>query len=146
MVICPKCRCRVYVPCTPANDNAPPAANDNEPDPKPVIVAADCKLRCIDHFRALAIRTRYLNRSRYKIANWLAEAIYWHEGPILWPGGAWFPVPDNLIETVFNGDLSFRWLTDFVRFAVIPPKQRPQWPIVPRLRVIDLAFRISDQD
>jgi hypothetical protein len=52
-----------------------------------------------------------------------------------------FELPD--IDDAFGGDGSFRWLSDFIRFAEDPPHQLPQRRIIARLRLIDLYFRIK---
>jgi hypothetical protein len=47
------------------------------------------------------------------------------------------------IDRAFNDDDSFRWRSDFLRFAETEPKQPPQARVLNRLRLIDLAFRIA---
>ena len=72
--------------------------------------------------------------------------IYGFEGLIVLPGGAPFEISDTAIDDAFNNDGSFRWLSDFVSFAVREPKQRPQKRVLQRLRLIDLAVRISERE
>lgn len=54
-----------------------------------------------------------------------------------------FEVSDTAIDEAFNDDGSFRWLSDFLRFAEMEPRQRPQARVLDRLRLIDLALRIA---
>ncbi len=81
--------------------------------------------------------------SRRDFADWLADTIFGFEGRIVGPDGRPFPVTDTLIDDAFNGDGSFRWLSDFLRLADNPPKQRPQRRVLSRYRIIELALRIN---
>ncbi|WP_069095564.1 hypothetical protein [Methyloligella halotolerans] len=107
-------------------------------------MASDYELARVSHFQRLAIATRALGLSRREIPNWMADVIYGYRGLITWPGGKAFIVGDDDIDAVFNDDGSFRWLSDFVNFAERAPRQKPQERVIERLRLIDLAFRISD--
>lgn len=107
-----------------------------------VTVASDTALRRTSHVQRLAIATAALEVSRRELLNHLADEIYGYEGLILQPNGAVFEVPDTLIDDVFE-DPDGRWLSDFLAFAETPPRQRPQLRILPRLRLIDLYFRIK---
>lgn len=131
---CTLCGRRLGPCCTP---------KENRPA-KVVIVASDDELSRVSHFQRLAIATRALGLSRREIPNWMADAIYDYRGLITWPGGKAFVVGDDDIDAVFNDDGSFRWLSDFINFAEREPGQKPQQRVIERLRLIDLAFRISD--
>jgi len=149
MSFCLTCALWVEVPCAPdipANDNVPVPANDNDPGARPIIVAADNDLRRIDCVQELATRIVELDMPQRVIPNWLTDLIFNFPGLVLYPGGKPFPIPDTLVDDVFNDDGSFRWLSDFKRVARIRPKQNPQIRVLPRLRVIRLAFQISDRD
>jgi len=134
MPYCTKCLRIVCTPCTPANDNHPP---------KIVSVASDSELLRRSYFQRLAIATKALELPRREIPNWVADVIYSHEGSIVWPNGDRFVIDDEDIDAAFNDDGSFRWLSDFLRFAEIPPRQAPQLRVLSRLRLIDLAMRIA---
>ncbi|MEM7777758.1 MAG: hypothetical protein AAF732_19380 [Pseudomonadota bacterium] len=108
-----------------------------------VIVAGDADLCRKSHFQRLAIATRALEYTRREIPNVMADVIFGFDGKILRPDGRSFAIADDAIDLAFNDDGSFRWLSDFLRFAVEPPKQRPQERLIERLRLIDLAFRIA---
>lgn len=134
MPYCTKCLRLVCTPCTPANDNHPP---------KIISVASDSELMRRAYFQRLAIATRALDLPRREIPNWIADVIYAYEGSIVWPNGDRFVVGDEDIDAAFNDDGSFRWLSDFLRFAQTPPRQAPQWRVLARLRLIDLALCIA---
>ena len=134
MPYCTKCLRLVCIPCTPANDNHPP---------KIVSVARDCELLRRAYFQRLAMATKALELPRREIPNWIADVIYAYEGSIVWPNGDRFVVGDEDIDAAFNDDGSFRWLSDFLRFAEAPPRQAPQLRVLARLRLIDLALRIA---
>lgn len=106
-----------------------------------VTVASHRQLRRRSHFMRLAIATAALDVSRRELINVIADEIYAFEGQIVWPDGQAFEIPD--IDDAFGQDGSFRWVSDFIRFAEEPPRQLPQTRVVDRLRMIDLYFRIK---
>lgn len=106
-----------------------------------VYVASDRQLKRKSHFQRLAIATAAMDVSRRELINVLSETIYNFEGHLLWPEGDVYEVPD--VDDAFGDDGSFRWVSDFIRFAETPPRQVPQGRIVERLRLIDLYFRIK---
>lgn len=121
----------------------PGAANDNI---QCVEVAMDWQLRRISHVQRLAMATAALDLSRREIPNWVTAEICNHlvrNGRICWTDGSEFPISDCIVDDAFNNDGSYRWLSDFLRFANSAPRQRPQKRVIARLRLIDLAFRIS---
>ena len=138
MPLCIKCFRRVLVPCI--SRGAPISARAE------VMVAGDQELVKVSHFRRLAIATAALELSRREIPNWMADVIFGFEGSVLWPNGTLFPLHDTVIDEAFNNEGSFRWLSDFMRFADCPPRQAPQRRVLARLRLIDLAFRIDKPD
>jgi len=108
-----------------------------------VILATNRELCRRSHFQRLAIASRALNLPRREFPNWMADTIFGFEGEFFSSEGDAFDVDDEDIDAAFNDDGSFRWLSDFLVFADLPPRQRPQWRIIERLRLIDLAFRIA---
>tara|TARA_R110002110_G_scaffold415618_1_gene652474 strand:- start:7083 stop:7532 length:450 start_codon:yes stop_codon:yes gene_type:complete len=142
MPLCVKCNRVVCVPCIRAPDG---------PDSVPKIyVASDDDLLRKSYFRRLAIASAALKSelelSRREFPDWMADVIHGYEGQILWSHGGVFTVSDTAIDDAFNDDGSFRWLSDFFAFALTPPKQRPHYGVITRLRLIDLAFRIARPD
>lgn len=135
MVICQYCTKDVCKPCL-----AIPGKH------RKVVVATDTELARHSHFHRLAMATSALGLSRREVPNWMADVIFGFEGQILWPDGTAFVVGDEEIDLAFNDDRSFRWLSDFLRFAAEPPKQKPQERLIARLRLIDLSFRIASPD
>jgi len=135
MTYCQRCGRDVCKPCAfkPVNDNK-----------RTVIVASDAELLRRSHFQRLATATRALGISRREIPNWIADTIWGFRGRIVWPDGKPFEVGDEDIDAAFNDDGSFRWLSGFMYFDSTDPKQNPQRRILTRLRLIDLAFRISN--
>jgi len=106
-----------------------------------VTVATLPELLRHSHFRRLAIATAALEFSRRKLIDEMSDVLYGFEGKLVWPDGSAYDLPD--IDDAFGGDGSFRWLSDFIRFAERPPHQIPQRRIIERLRLIDLYFRIK---
>jgi len=108
-----------------------------------IVVAGDHELERKSHFRRLGIATAALNVSRRELPNLFTDTIYGCRRPIVWGSGAPFCLADEAIDDAFNNDESFRWLSDFMRFVEVEPKQRPQRRVLARLRIIDLYFRIA---
>lgn len=106
-----------------------------------VTVASDRQLRSRAHFQRLAIATAALEVSRRGLIDEIADALYSYEGEFVWPDGTPYPLP--YVDDAFGDDGSFRWVSDFIRFAEEPPRQVPQKRIIQRLRLIDLYFRIK---
>lgn len=135
MPYCIACRQNVCRPCQSLY--AVPLAR------RRVVVASDSQLLRKSPVHRLAMATRALELPRREIPNWIADQLFGFEGAIVWPDGRAFDLTDTAIDDAFNDDGSFRWLSDFLRFAEEPPKQRPQSRVLDRLRLIDLAFRIA---
>jgi len=133
---CVKCRLSVCNPCVPVAGQSV----------RTVVVASDAQLSRKSHVQRLAMATRALELPRRAIPDWIADQVYAFEGAILWPDGTPFSITDTAIDEAFNDDGSFRWLSDFLRFAEMEPRQRPQARVLGRLRLIDLAFRIAKPD
>lgn len=119
----------------------PATSREIEKADRVIRVASDTELRRRSHFQRLAIATAALEVSRREIINVIADALYKFEGRIVHPNGAPYEVPD--IDDAFGNDGTFRWVSDFIRFAEEPPRQVPQARIIERLRLIDLYFRIK---
>ena len=133
MTICQTCKLDVFNPCGSHH------ANNNE---KLIVVACDNELRRPAHFARMAIACANLNVSRRAFINDIANTIYLYQGSIRWPEGPDFTLKDTSIEDAFNDDLSFRWLSDFFRIR-IESQRKPQYRLIPRLRLIDTYFLIQ---
>lgn len=121
-------------------EELPGTAAPNDPA-RTVVVASDTALRSLSHFQRLSIATAALEVSRRELPNLIADTIYNFEGKIVWPNGTTYDLPD--VDDAFGGEGSFRWVSDFIRFAEVPPRQHPQRRVIERLRLIDLYFRIA---
>lgn len=105
-------------------------------------VARDTELGRKSHQQRLAIAVEAIDVSRRELLNLLADVIYGFDGVILWPNGGVFEVTDTLIDDVFD-DPDGRWISDMIRKAHEPPRQRAQKRTLARLRLLDLYFRIQ---
>ena len=142
MPLCVKCSRVVCIPCVRA-------ANGPKSLPK-IYVASDDELLSKSYFRRFAIASvalkTELKLTRVEFPSWMADVVHGYEGKILWCHGGPFTVSDTAIDDAFDNEGSFRWLSDLFQFAEVELKQRPQHRLVARLRLIDLAFRISRPD
>jgi len=130
---CSVCKLNRTRPC------GPQASNDNQTG---IIVACDDELLRPPHFARMAVACNNLGFSRYAFVEELAGALYSNTEPLLWPEGDIYTLNDTAIDRAFNGDLSFRWLSDFFRVRH-DPVRRPQRSLTPRLRLVDTYFLIK---
>ena len=85
-----------------------------------------------------------LKLPRRKIPDWLDETITTFEGTILTPDGMPLDVREFTIEDYFTlEEESFKWLENFQKYISEPWKQKPQAKVLPRLRMIRLAYQIG---
>lgn len=110
-----------------------------------VQVASNYQLARPSHVNRLAIATVAMGIPRRWLAEWVAAVIARYEGKIVWATGAEFTFDEMAIYDAFavKKDPSQRWVGDFYKFAVRPPKQMSQNKVIARLRWIDLALRIA---
>lgn len=110
-----------------------------------VTIASNYQLARQSHVHRLAMATVARRIPRRKLADWVAEVVAKYEGKIFWASGIEFKFDEMAIYDAFDMDKdpSQRWVGDFYKFAVRPPKQAAQDRVIDRLRFIDLAFRIT---
>lgn len=118
------------------------SAPDEEPNKRSVVTATDFQLGRKSHMQRLAIAAKAEDLPRREWPNAIADAVYGFEGTIYFADGRKFEPTDTEIDDTFN-DPEFRWVSDFLSFAEIEPRQRPQRRAIARLRLIDLYFRIK---
>lgn len=111
--------------------------------PRLILVPDDAALLTRDAYQRIALATAKLNLPRRKIPDWMADRLYRDDVTFAFCNGAPFILTDNAIDEAFNEDGSFRWLSDLMRFADAPPSQAPQRRLLPRLRLLALAFAVE---
>lgn len=118
-------------------------------DPKIIRIPDAEALRRPPTIQRLALVYRSLGLSRRSVLNFLAEAIHvrFADGFILSEYGEVIDQNDIDLDRIFNTDLdpSERWLGDLLIAARKTPKQRVQWRVLDRLRVLWLAIAITDR-
>lgn len=115
-------------------------------NPNLIIVPDDTALLTREAYQRIALATAQLNLPRRKIPDWMADRLYRDDVMFAFGNGAPFILTDNAIDEAFNEDGSFRWLSDLMRLADAPPSQSPQRRLLPRLRLLTLAFAIERAD
>lgn len=120
----------------------PAAAAAPEPNSRSVVMASDYQLGRKSHFQRLAIAAAAAEMPRREWPNAIADAIYGFEGSIYYADGRKFEPTDTEVDDTFD-DPEFRWISYFLTFAEVEPRQRPQRRVLARLRLIDLYFRIK---
>jgi hypothetical protein len=100
-----------------------------------------------DTFRSQAVVQRLamvvsgLDISRRDMPNWMADqflAFDQRKGRFVHSDRKSFNLPD--IDSLFPDDGSFTWFSDLKKMAVNPPRQLPQWRVLPRLQLLYLAI------
>ena len=131
--------------CGKSSRGAPcKASNDN--DITGIVHVPCAELVCTrPYFQRLAIAVRDLNLSRRSIPDWMADALY-RDDIIFVEGGRRIVFSDTAIEEAFGDELSFRWLSDCIRFAEHPPRQDAQLRVARRLQLIATAFHVNAPD
>jgi hypothetical protein len=122
------------------------AANDNEPEWDVITLPEEAMILRQASIQRLAIAIKSLGLPRREIPNWMADAIYQFEGEIRFPNGVRACQCKIDIDAAFNDDGSFRWLSDFLRFATRQPRQAAQKRTLDRLRLLLLALMINKPD
>lgn len=89
----------------------------------------------------MAMVVSALDISRREMPNWMADqflAFDGRGGQFVTQTGDIVRLPD--IDRFFPDDGSFTWFSDLKKMAVNPPRQLPQWRVLPRLQLLYLAI------
>lgn len=117
---------------TPSNDNNRPWE---------IVVPFEHTLRSQAVVQRLAMVVSALDVSRRDMPNWMAdqfEAFDRNGGRFIWKDGEPFRPP--VVDMWLPQDDSFTWFSDLKKMAVNPPRQLPQWRVLPRLQLLYLAI------
>lgn len=106
-----------------------------------IILPPDRVLRQPAVVRRVAIAAAAEGFPRREWPNVIADALYGYEGSIFFADGRRFEPTDTEIDDTFD-DPDFRWISDFLSFAEVGPRQRAQLRTVPRIRLFYVNFRI----
>lgn len=82
-------------------------------------------------------------RSRREVPNWIADTLFLHRDRILNPLGKKFALSPDGIDLAFGNEDTFRWITNFLKVAEKPWKQKPQAKVLDRLRLIAFALALD---
>lgn len=145
---------RALQACTLCTQKAPvqdyssgglPAANDNSPrGPYTIVIPDDDVLLNPVTVHRLAIALQGYALARRHVPDFIVDTVYGYPGIILNADRTVFCICRMDVDEAFNDDGTFRWVSDFLRFTMAPPKQRAQLRILKRLRLIALALIIDD--
>lgn len=96
--------------------------------------------------RRLAMVYRAKNLPRRRVLDFVAEHLFFQDVPIVQDGFCVF-LNDDLDE-IFGAesDPSQRWMSDFLAFAVEPPRQKAQRRIAERLLLLWAALAIHNRE
>jgi len=105
------------------------------------------------YVQAAAHDLRLLRKSRREVPDWIADRLYEFNGDILTSDYKPLRLRDGTIDAAFgyvddggdsmNWGADFRWVSDFLKFAGRPPRQRAHERLKKRLTLIHLALAIE---
>lgn len=124
------------------------AANDNfDFDPAFIRMPRDQTLGHQSAVHRLAIAYRAKDLPRRQVLKYVSDAFMRFDGVAVDIGGRAIDVPELDVDAVFHtdDDPSERWISDFLRAGVVPPKRCAQERVIPRLRVLWLALAITNR-
>lgn len=113
-----------------------------------VFVAQKHEILRISHHHRLAIAVKNLNKSRREIPLWICETICNYSGEIRFRDNSLFTPDFDKIDELCGGedDPSYRFYSDFIKFADRPLLRLPKRTIACKLQMLDLAIRIEHPD
>lgn len=117
-------------------------ANDNElPKVGPIRIPPKDILRRQSSLNRLAMAYRAKEIPRRKILDFVSEHVTVYHGTFLFNGHV--VILDD-VDDLFDLDASERWLSDFLRFAVHPPRQQAQDRVAVRLALLWAALAVHN--
>lgn len=111
-----------------------------------ITVLDDAQLLTREYLHLVGKAFKEAGRSRFGMADWLTETLSnWtaDEGRACDSSGRPIELSEEMVEAAFDQGQWFTWATDVKKFADRLPSRRPRKSLLPRLRLIDLAFRIA---
>lgn len=125
----------------------PAPANDDMPwDAKKIRIAPHDRIARPSAIRRSAIVYRAMDIPRRDIPGFAEDRIAAFEGEVYEPSGRPIRHRDIDVEAYFNEtDVSTRWVSRFLQFAVDPPVQNAQDRILPRLIILWLAIAVGNR-
>lgn len=140
---CQKCGDIVQRPClfSVANDNRRVIRSQINMTPNDT-------LRSTSYAEGLAHIAKRQNKSRRALVESHINSIarFLEYGEICNSAGVRIYDIEKLIEAAYGSDPSYRWMSDFLRYADCPMKQKPHWRVLPKLIILDLALQIQRPD
>jgi len=109
----------------------------DRPRRKPLHIPSDAELAELAYVRKLSRNIARKGLSRRKLIDWIADEVYGYNGHFVDSDGK--PIKIEEVDDVF-GDPSFRWVSDFVKWDVRVPAQAIQEKIIPRIRIMAMAW------
>lgn len=113
--------------------------------PMPVIqLPPDEVIGSTAQMQRLARLLTYLDVPRRKVPEWVTNVCYSFEGEVRDSRGRLIDIDQDELERSFNKDRSYRWISDFWKWADRKPRQRAQERVVERLRYITAAAAVYE--
>lgn len=112
-------------------------------------IPSDAELLESWHVRRLAADLKGVGVSRRNMLDWLSDVVYGFKGDFIGPDGKIIPVPDLDDEFPESEEWneeekpdSYKWFSDFMRWADREPKQAIQKKVAARIRFIKMAMAV----
>ena len=106
-----------------------------------IYVSKDEVLRSREYLHALAKRIFEMRMSRLAFMGWLSTVIAGCREEIRLGDGTILRLHPDIVEEVYGQDLACSWNTAVKVFASRMPLRRSKRSMLPRLRLIDAAFK-----
>lgn len=108
-----------------------------------IMTETDEVLRSPAYIHQMAVRLTGLGLSRLKTPSWLVDVICETDVRLMDAYGRPLPTGDCAIDEAFDAAGWFSWASDVKRFAYRPPVRRARRSLLPRLRLLDVAFKLT---
>lgn len=113
--------------------------------PKPVIqLPPDHVIASTRQMQKLARLLNYIDVPRRQVPEWVTNTFYAFEGYVIDEHGRDVAVDVDDFYAAFNEDEEFRWISDFLKWADVTPRQRAQRRVMPRLRYLSAAAAVYE--
>lgn len=96
-------------------------------------------------YQTLAKLVREKNFSRKEWAYWITDMMYNDQYAMLDHTGNFICDPDDedSLEAAFGNFYNFAWVQRLARFADKPPKRTPKKPMLIRLQILEVCFKLE---
>ncbi|MEO1149677.1 MAG: hypothetical protein AAFW83_01690 [Pseudomonadota bacterium] len=109
------------------------------------VIAPVSRIRTKELMYQTALKINALKRSRLGTTDWLHVRLFEElDVPVYKPYGVHVDIHRDIIDEAYGWTDEFRWNSDVKKFVEKYPQRKPNWHLMPRLELWDLAFKIMN--